>query len=447
MTGLPDALHGPDAHWSDFRRVAHGDAALGRRWRKAFPDVRELLGAWPFWADKRQLPPPGDWRIWLMMAGRGFGKTRAGAEWIRSLAERDGSLRIALVAATRDEARAVMVEGESGLLNLGGRAARPRFEPSRGRLIWRSGAEARLYSGENPEGLRGPQHHVAWCDELAKWAHPEQAWNNLMMGLRLGLAPRVLVTTTPRPIPLLRRMIESKPQDMVVTGGRTSENLMLSPRFRQAMADTYGGTRLGRQELDGELIAEVEGALWSRALIERCRVSDIAPLRRVVVGVDPPAGTGAAVDACGIIVAGLGEDGRAYVLEDATVQSLSPEGWAMAVASAARRKGADRVIVETNNGGAMVESVLRAIDATLPIRRVHASRGKIARAEPIAALYEQGKVAHMGALTDLEDQLAGMVTGGGYQGPGRSPDRADALVWALSALMLGPEREPRVRRL
>lgn len=434
-------------HWSDFRRVAHGDATLERKWRKAFPDWRALLVAWPYWADKRQLPPPGDWRIWLMMAGRGFGKTRAGAEWIRSLAESDGSLRIALVGATRDEARAVMVEGESGLLNIGPRATRPRFEPSRGRLVWRSGAEARLYSGENPEGLRGPQHHVAWCDELAKWAYPEPSWNNLMMGLRLGERPRALVTTTPRPIPLLRRMIAAGGADMVVTGGRTAENPMLSRRFRDAMAETYGGTRLGRQELDGELIAEVDGALWSRDLIERCRVADIAPLKRVVVGVDPPAGAGPSSDACGIVVAGLGRDGRAYVLEDATVQGLSPEGWAMAVVAAARRKGADRLIVEANNGGAMVESVLRAIDANLPIRRVHAAHGKVARAEPVAALYEQGKVAHVGALTMLEDQLAGMTAGGGYHGPGRSPDRADALVWALSALMLGPSREPRVRGL
>lgn len=431
-------------HWSDFRRVAAGDARLLRRWMKG-NDYRGLLEAWPFWADKRQLPPQGDWRVWLMLAGRGFGKTRAGAEWVRSLAEAGGAVRIALVGATRDEVRAVMVEGESGLLNIGPQATRPRFEASRGRLLWRSGAEARIYSGENPDGLRGAQHHFAWCDELAKWAYPDAAWDNLSMGMRLGARPRTLITTTPRPIPLLRKLVERPPRDLALTRGRTVDNDNLPRRFIEAMLETYGSTRLGRQELDGEMIAEAEGALWSRALIEQCRVSDVPTMRRVVIGVDPPAGSGATSDACGIIAVGAGRDGRAYVLEDATVQGVSPERWAQAVVRCARRKGADRIIVEANNGGAMVESVLRAVDADLPLRRVHASRGKSARAEPAAALYEQGRVSHLGAMMELEDQLAGMIVGGGYAGPGRSPDRADALVWALTELMLGRAGTPQVR--
>ena len=406
---------------------------------------KEFLMHWPLWRKPRQAPPPGDWRVWLMLAGRGFGKTRAGAEWVRALAEAHGGIRIALVGATLEETRALMVEGECGLLNICPEATRPRFEPSRRQLVWRSGAVAKLYSGENPEGLRGPGHHYAWCDELAKWSYAEATWDNLMMTMRAGDRPRTLVTTTPRPTPLLRRLTTE--QGVALVRGRTRDNNWLPESFLAAVEANYGGTRLGRQELDGELIEEAEGALWSRELIEACRVRDIPEMRRIVIGVDPPAGSGAGSDACGIVVAGLGADGRGYVLEDATVQGLGPEGWARAVASAARRKGADRVIAEANNGGAMVESVLRAAEVSMPVRRVHATRGKAARAEPVAALYETGRALHLGAFPDLEDQMAGMVLGGGYCGPGRSPDRADALVWAMTELLLGGRAEPRIRVL
>lgn len=408
---------------------------------------RELLRRhWPFWAMPGQLPPSGDWRVWLLMAGRGFGKTRAGAEWVRGIAEADGTARIALVAATLSEARQVMVEGASGLLAVASPMRRPVWEPSLRRLRWPNGAVARLYGASEPEALRGPQHSHAWCDEIAKWPFAQLAWDNLALGLRIGERPRIVATTTPRPVPLLRALMERG--DVVRTGGRTSDNKdHLSADFIAAVTTDYAGTRLGRQELDGELVEEIEGALWPRALIERCRVREMPDPVRIVIGVDPPAGAGAGSDACGIVVAALGRDGIGYVIEDASVQGRAPEGWAAAVVSAARRHHADRVIAEANNGGAMVESVLRAGDAALPVRLVHASRGKAARAEPVSVLYERGQVRHVGAFPAMEDELAGFTLDGGYQGPGRSPDRADALVWALTALLLERRGTPGLKLL
>ncbi|PXA83663.1 ATP-binding protein, partial [Nostoc sp. 3335mG] len=400
-----------------------------------------LRRLWSFWANPGQYLPPGDWRVWLMMAGRGFGKTRAGAEWVRGIAEGNRSARIALVGATLDEARAVMVEGESGLLAIAPPGRRPKWEASLRRLTWESGAEARIYSAGEPESLRGPQHSHAWCDEIGKWPSGMATWDNLALGLRLGGKPRIVATTTPRPVTLLRRLLERS--DVIVTGGRTIENRAhLAEDFIAAVTADYAGTRLGRQELDGELIGEIEGALWPRALIERGRVREVPEVARVIVGVDPPAGAGAGSDVCGIVVAALGRDGIGYVIEDASVQGLAPEGWAAAVVSAARRHGADRVIAEANNGGAMVESVLRAGHAGLPVRLVHASRGKVARAEPVSVLYERGQVRHVGAFPALEDEMAGFTLDGRYEGPGRSPDRADALVWALTALLLERRGQP-----
>jgi phage terminase large subunit-like protein len=403
------------------------------------------------WQHEGQIPPQREgWRTWLMMAGRGYGKTRAGAEWITRLATQPRRpVRIALVGATEAEVRAVMIEGESGLLSVGRAHGRtPRWEPSLGRLSWPGGSEARVYSGAEPDGLRGPAHHFAWCDELAKWARPEETWDNLQMTLRCGERPRALVTTTPRPIPILKR-IEAEPRT-VKSGGRTDDNAHLPEAFVAAMAETYGGTRLGRQELNGELIADVEGALWRRDLIEASRQS--AALtgghKRVVIGVDPPAS--ASGDACGIVAVGLGHDGTGYVIGDHSVCGRSPEGWARAVAEAAERHGADRVVAEKNMGGDMVESVLRGAALHLPVTLVTASRGKTARAEPVAALFEKGRAKFAGAFPELEDELAGLCAGGTYEGPGRSPDRADAMVWALTELMLGKEQphpRPRVRCL
>jgi phage terminase large subunit-like protein len=405
--------------------------------------AERLARDWRLRARRAQLPPPGDWRIWLMMAGRGFGKTRAGAEWVRMVAEADPDARIALVGGTLHEARSVMVEGASGLLSVAPWWARPRYAPALRRLTWPNGAVASLFGAAEPESLRGPQFSHGWADEIAKWPGGEAAWDNLMMGMRLGQAPRVLATTTPRPVPLVRRLVAG--DGVVVTRGRTVENeANLAPGFVAAMQAGYGGTRLGRQELDGELIEEMEGALWTRDLVERCRVAHVpGALTRVVVAVDPPASAGG--DACGIVVAGVGGDGRGYVIADASVTGQRPEGWARAVAAAAMVHGADRVVAEANNGGQMVESVLRAAEAALPVRLVHASRGKAARAEPVAALYEAGRVAHRGAFPLLEDEMCGLLAGGGYVGPGRSPDRADALVWAMSVLMLGRAGEARVR--
>ncbi|NML09939.1 DNA-packaging protein [Sphingobium sp. AR-3-1] len=407
--------------------------------------AERLEREWLYLARPAQLPPPGDWRIWLMMAGRGFGKTRAGAEWVRGIAEADPQARIALVGATLGEARSVMVEGASGLLAIAPWWNRPAYAPALRKLTWPNGAVASLFGAAEPEGLRGPQFSHGWADEIAKWAGGEAAWHNLMMGLRLGDAPRVLATTTPRPVPLVRALVARDGADVVVTRGRTAENVAhLADGFVDAMTASYGGTRLGRQELDGELIEEVEGALWTRLLVERCRVAHVpGALSRVVVAVDPPASAGG--DACGIVVAGVGGDGRAYVIADASVAGQSPEGWARAVAAAALVHDADRVVAEANNGGAMVESVLRAAEAAMPVKLVHASRGKVARAEPVAALYEAGRVMHRGAFPALEDEMCGLIAGGGYVGPGRSPDRADALVWALTELMLGKRGEARVR--
>jgi len=419
------------------------------------------LDAWfEFWAHNGQLPPPDDgWRAWLMMAGRGFGKTRAGAEWIFRLANGKPGARIALVGATIADARSIMVEGVSGLLSVAKtHRCRLQWEPSLGRLKWPNGSEAQLFSGDHADGLRGPEFAFAWCDELAKWREAEMAWDNLQFGLRRGPRPRALVTTTPRPIPLLKRIGEDR--WTVTTGGKTSDNINLEEKFIEVMTATYGGTRIGRQELDGELIEDVEGALWTREMIGRSRARplhhppDGSPppgkledeFDRIVVGVDPPAGVGEGSDACGIVVAGsCGE--TLYVLEDATVRGLSPEGWANRVAAAAARWNTGLVVAEANNGGAMVESVLKAADLGLKVRLVHASKGKCALAEPVALKFEKGKAVFVGEFPELEAELGGMQAGGGYEGPGRSPDRADAMVWALTALGETRSGLPRVRRL
>lgn len=400
--------------------------------------------SWRFWRRNDQFEPQGDWRTWLVMAGRGYGKTRMGAEWVSALAAEYPGARFALVGATLNEARQVMVEGESGLLALPF-AERPEWEPSLRRLTWRNGATATLFSAAEPESLRGPQHDFAWADEIAKWPNGIKAWDNLMLGLRLGQHPRIMATTTPRPVPLLRRLVLEK--GLAITRGRTADNDMhLPPEYLASVRAAYEGTRWGRQELDGELIEDAAGALWSRDLIERQRVSYAPDLKRIVIGVDPPVSENG--DACGIVAVGIGEDKKAYVLADHSIAGASPERWARAVAAAVDLWQADRVVVEDNQGGNMVETVLRAADLAMPIKRVHASRNKSVRAEPIAALYEARRVFHTTAFPEMEDQMCGLVSGGGYEGPGRSPDRADALVWALTELMLGKaERTPRVRLL
>ena len=394
----------------------------------------EFAYHWEMQARSAQLPPKGEWRTWLIMAGRGFGKTRAGAEWVRMIAETHPEARIALVATSLAEARAVMVEGESGLLACSPAERRPIFEASLKRITFPNGAEVRLYSAAEPESLRGPQHSHAWCDEVGKWpvSHDRamRVWDNLQMGLRIGRDPRIAVTTTPRAVPLVQRLLDGEaPGNTIVSRGSTFDNAANLPgKFLDAVTQEYGGTQLARQEIAGEMLRDIEGALWSRSLIERTRHDDpTAPSRRVVVAVDPPAGTNG--DECGIVVASLGEDGIARVLADCSVSQAMPDVWAKAVAAAAEQWDADRVVAEANQGGAMVESVLRAANSVMPVKLVHASRGKVARAEPVAALYAAGRVRHCGVFAQLEDH------------------RADALVWALNELMLGPASRPSVRSL
>ena len=408
-----------------------------------FGFASHLLTDWAFQGRSTQQPPPGDWRTWLMMGGRGSGKTRAGAEWVHALACRGGrhsDLRIALVAETLGDAREVMVDGVSGICRIARRMV-PEFESSRRRLVWPNGAMAQIFSSEDPESLRGPQFHYAWCDELAKWKYAQETYDMLQFGLRLGEDPRQLVTTTPRPVPLLKRLMADKATRLVVM--KTAENhATLAPGFLAALAERYGGTRLGRQELDGEVMEDRDDALWRRDQLERLVVRLPGSLARIVVAVDPPAGSGAA-SCCGIVVAGLEEGGRAVVLADCSVEGHSPAGWARAVVTAARRFGADRVVAEINQGGDMVTSVLASVEPTLPVATVRATRGKFLRAEPVAALYEQGRVVHAGRFPALEDQMCDFGPDG--LSGGRSPDRLDALVWALTALMLDGAGEPRVR--
>jgi phage terminase large subunit-like protein len=429
---------------SEAERLAFAPPDERAAWFKAYKHPDRIAHDWAYWRRAAQVPPAGDWRGWFIMAGRGFGKTRMAAEWVRSVAEQDGAARIALVAATLHEARTIMVEGESGLLAIAPPHCRPVYEPSLRRLSWPSGAQATLYSASEPNSLRGPTHSHGWADEIAKWENGPESWDNLAMTLRLGKAPQIVATTTPRPVPLVRRLLAEP--GFVLTRGTTADNRAnLPPAFLGAMERIYAGTRLGRQELAGELLDDVEGALWSRDLIECCRAETAPTLSRVVIGVDPPAS--ATGDACGIIVVGLDADGHAWVIADASVRGKSPEGWARAVAAAADRWQADRVIAEANQGGDMVAATLRAAAVALPVRLVHASRGKVARAEPVATLYENARVHHVGAFPELEDELCGLMTGGGYEGPGRSPDRADALVWAVTEGVLGKAPQPRVHTL
>ncbi|HYD36361.1 MAG TPA: terminase family protein [Allosphingosinicella sp.] len=406
--------------------------------------VQALDEEWPAWAHDGQLPPHRDWRVWVLLAGRGFGKTRAGAEWVSSFARASPGARIALVAATPKEARRVMIEGRSGLLAVARAGEAPKFQPSLGRLVFASGAEAYVYSGADPESLRGPEHDLAWCDELAKWRRAQAGWDNLVLGLRGGERAQVLVTTTPKPVEALKRILAT--EGTVLTGGATRSNPHLPEDFIRAVEAIHAGTRFGRQELEGVLIDEAEGALWTRDLIEACRAMPrpAGDYKRIVVGVDPPASVDR--DACGIVVCAAGRDGIADVLADLSVAGLSPEGWARRVAGAVEAWGAHRVVAEANNGGRMVESVLRGASVNLPIRLTHASEGKIARAEPVAALFEARRARFAGAFPELEDELCAMVRGG-FAGEG-SPDRADALVWAMTELMLRPKRaEPRITAL
>lgn len=398
-------------------------------------EAAQLLYDWRFWARPNQLPPEGNWRVWLLLAGRGFGKTRTGAEYIIDQV-RQGVKRIALVSPTPADARDVMVQGESGILTISPPWFMPKYEPSKRRLTWENGAMATIYSGAHPEQLRGPQHELAWADELAAWKYPQETWDMLMFGLRLGTSPRAVVTTTPKPIPVVKALLKST--TTAITHGSTFDNAHhLAPAFLEQIISKYQGTRLGRQELYAEILDDVPGALWKRGQIEESRVSKYPDLTRVVIGIDPAVTTEEESNETGIIVSGKGIDGRAYILEDVSLQA-TPDGWARKAVQAYHQYKADRIVAEANNGGDMIEYTLRTIEPTLSYKKVHASRGKQTRAEPIAALYEQGKVHHVGSFPELEDQMCNWAPGED------SPDRMDALVWALTELMLKPDR-PKVK--
>jgi phage terminase large subunit-like protein len=400
----------------------------------------KLSADWTFWAREEQLAPTGDWRVWLLLAGRGFGKTRTGAETVRARVGAGQVRRVALVAPTAADARDVMVEGESGLLAISPPRERPHYEPSKRRLTWPNGAIATTYSADEPERLRGPQHDFAWCDELAAWRYP-QAWDMLMFGLRLGDDPRAVVTTTPRPTRLVKALVADPL--VAVTRGATADNRdNLPPAFLDRIVRRYQGTRLGRQELDAEILDDVPGALWNHALIEAARVSEAPELQRIVVAIDPAATSGGDSDETGIVVVGkaVAADGRGaagYVLADLSGRYAPPE-WAKVALAAWRTHGADRIVAEVNNGGEMVEATLRVVDPSVPFTAVRAARGKAARAEPVAALYEQGRVHHLGAFPQLEDQMCGFTSDFDRSKAGYSPDRVDALVWGLSELLVSP---------
>ncbi|MBP0617918.1 DNA-packaging protein [Jiella mangrovi] len=403
---------------------------------------------WASLARASQLPPPGDWRQWLIVGGRGSGKTRAGAEWVRAMATGEPPFaerahgRIGLLAETLADAREVMIDGESGLLAISGRP-RPVFEASRRRVVFANGAIAQIFSSEDPDALRGYQFDLAWGDELAKWVHGEACFDNLQLALRLGGNPRALFTTTPRPIPLLKRLM-ADPQT-ATTHMTTAENAgNLAPGFLAAMTERYGGTRLGRQELDGQILSAREDALFDLAKIERERCEPPEELQRIVVAVDPPATATARSDACGIIAAGRGADGTIYILADRSRRRAKPHEWAGSAISLYQALGADRIVAEVNQGGDMVEAVIRAAQPDTPFQAVRASRGKWLRAEPVAALYERGRVRHAGRFPELEDEMADFGPDG--LSGGRSPDRLDALVWAVNALTGGREA-PRIRGL
>ena len=416
-----------------------------------------------FWALPHQLPPAASaagkpWRTWVCIGGRGAGKTRAGAEWVRSQVEgaRPGdpgrAKRVALLGETYDQVRDVMIFGDSGIMACTPPDRKPVWEATKRRLLWPNGATAQAFSATEPEALRGPQFDAAWSDELAKWKKADEAWDMLQFALRLGDHPQQVVTTTPRAQPTLKRILGL--QSTVSTHAPTSANkAWLAASFLEEMQARYGATRLGRQELDGVLMEDAEGTLFPAALIEASRVSDYHEFSRVVVAIDPAVTGNATSDVCGIVVVGAVTEGpvqdwRAYVLEDASVAAASPSEWAEAALAAKRRHNADRVVAEVNQGGDLIVNVLRQIDPLVPYRAVRAVKGKVLRAEPVAALYEQGRVKHMPGLTHLEEQMA-LLTAQGYQGSG-SPDRVDALVWALHELMIEPAsrwRDPRMRLL
>lgn len=399
-------------------------------------EADELLHDWHFWARPDQIAPPGNWRVWLVMAGRGFGKTRIGAEWVRQRIKRFPFTNI--IGATADDARDIMIEGESGILAICPDHERPTYLPSKRRLEWPNGARTLIFTADEPERLRGKQHDGLWADELGSWRYGADAWDQAMFGLRLGADPQAVATTTPKPVKIVSDLVaQAKESDeVIITRGSSYANRdNLALKFFNQIVRKYEGTRLGRQELDGELLEDVEGALWTLDRIDATRLKKLpegVSLIRVAVGVDPAASSGESSAETGIVVAGLGSDGDGYVLADYTIRG-TPLVWGGAAVQAFDDWMADHITPETNNGGEMVTTTIQVVRPTVPINPVHASRGKATRAEPISALYEQNRVHHIGTFKELEDQQTTWVPGM------KSPDRMDACVWALTDVMFGTD--------
>jgi phage terminase large subunit-like protein len=417
-------------------------------------ELAELTFDWQLWARESQLPPlisngGGEWRTWLFLGGRGAGKTRAGAEWIRSQARtlhNRRAKRLALIGPTIQHIRAVMIEGVSGLLAIHPGHERPTYEPSKNQVVWPNGSIAQMFAADEYETLRGPQFHAAWCDELCRWKHPQQAWDMLQLTLRLGDQPRAVITTTPKASKLLKHLVAD--DATAVTHDTTSANRAnLSAVFLSEVTRRYAGTSLGAQELEGQIVEQFSGGLWRRDWLNETRVVKAPDLVRIVVAVDPPVTANASSDACGIVVAGLGVDGRGYILADRTIKGREPQVWARATIAAYKDFEADRIVAEVNQGGDLVVLVIHSVDPTAPVKKVRATRGKWARAEPISALYAEGRISHVGEFTALENQMIAYDGTSSSLLSAKSPDRLDALVWALTELMLTTSAKPTVRTL
>ena len=414
----------------------------------------DIVHAWAAHARNDQLAPlvgkgGTPWHTWLVLGGRGSGKTRTGAEWIRAqaagelpLADRR-SHRIALIGDTIAQVRSVMIEGVSGLLSVHPAQERPRLEASRNQLVWSNGTIAQMFAADDPDSLRGPQFDAAWCDELCKWRQPEYAWNTLQLALRLGQWPQCVITTTPRGIPILKKILEDPAT--ATSRSRTADNAnFLAASFLAEMQRRYGGTLFGQQELEGEIVEDRMTGLWRRPWLDQARAQTRPELARIVVAVDPPVTSTAGSDSCGIIVAGLGIDRRAYVIGDRTIQGRDPATWAKAAVAAYHDYEADSIVVETNQGGDLLVQTFKGIDARVPVKKVYASRGKFVRAEPVSVLYNEGRVVHVGEYPELERQMCDFAADGLSQG--KSPDRLDALVWAITELMLTTRIQPAIRQ-
>jgi phage terminase large subunit-like protein len=395
---------------------------------------------WRWWGRPEQIAPDGDWRVWLALAGRGFGKTEAGAQWIRERVAA-GARSIAIVAETQKDLEEVMVPR---IISVHPEHMRPKVRYRPVRIVWPNGAQALGYNGTEPDQLRGPEFDTAWCDELAKWRYARETWDMLQFTMRRGDDPRIFVSTTPRPIAIIKEMIADT--STAITRGSTLDNRKnLAQAFIDTIVRKYEGTRLGRQELEAEILDDMPGALWSRAVIDETRVRDYPPLKRVAIAIDPPVTSGDSADECGIIAAGIDEHGTGFVIGDRSSQGDKPSEWARRAVQAYEMFDGDCIVAEVNNGGEMIEEIIRQVAPNIPVKSVRATRGKFTRAEPVAALYEQRRVHHVGSFPKLEDQMCAMTPDFDPAKAGYSPDRLDAMVWAMTELMTGYRSEPRIR--